>query len=50
MVVRMLVRDGFVGMVFGWQYWRHGLVAAMVAHASAHIVLHVLTPLLAPAT
>jgi membrane protease YdiL (CAAX protease family) len=50
MVVRTLLLNGFVGMVFGWQYWRHGLVAAMVAHASADIVLHVLTPLLAPAT
>jgi hypothetical protein len=48
MVVRTLVLNGFVGMVFGWQYWRHGLVAAMVAHTSADIVLHVLAPLLAP--
>jgi hypothetical protein len=50
MIVRTLILNGFVGMVFGWQYWRHGLVAAMVAHASADVVLHVLTPLLAPAT
>ena len=31
----------------GWLYWQRGLLAAMVAHFSADIVLHVLaTPLL----
>jgi hypothetical protein len=33
-------------VVFGWQYWRRGLVAAMAAHLGADIVLHVLSPLL----
>jgi hypothetical protein len=35
-------------MVFGWMYWRHGLIAAMVAHASADVVLHVLPQLILP--
>jgi hypothetical protein len=48
MVVRTLVLNGIAGMAFGWQYARVGLIAAMVTHASADIVLHVLTPLLAP--
>ena len=26
------------GLVFGWLFWRHGLEAAMVAHALAHVV------------
>jgi membrane protease YdiL (CAAX protease family) len=45
LVIRTLVLNGFAGMVFGWVYWRHGLVAAMVAHTSADIVLHVLSRL-----
>jgi membrane protease YdiL (CAAX protease family) len=30
------------GLVFGWLYWRQGLLAAMVAHFSADVVLHVI--------
>lgn len=26
------------GLVFGWLYWRHGLEAAMLAHALTHLV------------
>jgi membrane protease YdiL (CAAX protease family) len=48
MVVRTLVLNGFAGLVFGWVYWQHGLVAAMVAHTSADIVLHVLSRLVLP--
>jgi hypothetical protein len=29
------------GILFGWLYWRRGLVSAMVAHFSLDIVLHV---------
>jgi membrane protease YdiL (CAAX protease family) len=46
MVIRTLLLNGIAGVVFGWQYWRHGLVAAMAAHLGADIVLHVLSPLL----
>jgi membrane protease YdiL (CAAX protease family) len=49
LVVWTLVLNGFAGMVFGWVYWRRGLVAAMVAHSSADIVLHVLSRLVVPA-
>ena len=42
-VVRTLLLNGIAGVVFGWLYWRHGLLAAMVAHFSADIVLHVVT-------
>lgn len=31
-----------VGSLYGWCYWRHGLLAAMVAHFSADFVIHVL--------
>ena len=43
-VTRALVLNGFAGLVFGLVYWRFGLEAAMVAHFSADIVLHVITP------
>ncbi|MFQ5342456.1 MAG: CPBP family intramembrane glutamic endopeptidase [Anaerolineae bacterium] len=44
-VTRAVVLNGLAGVVFGWLYWRRGLLAAMVAHFSADIVLHVLAPL-----
>lgn len=28
-----------VGCVWGWLYWRHGWVSALVGHASVHLVL-----------
>jgi hypothetical protein len=28
-----------VGTTWGWLYWRHGLVAAMAAHAGTHLLL-----------
>ncbi len=44
-ITRAVVLNGLAGVVFGWLYWRRGLLAAMVAHFSADIVLHVLAPL-----
>lgn len=34
-----------VGVLYGWCYWRRGLLAAMIAHFSADIVLHSLPAL-----
>jgi membrane protease YdiL (CAAX protease family) len=45
-VLRAIVLNGIGGVVFGHLYWRRGLEAAMLAHFSADIVLHVLLPLL----
>jgi hypothetical protein len=42
----VLLGNGFVGMLFGWIYWRCGLVAAMIAHFMTDIVLHVIGPLI----
>lgn len=44
-VTRAVVLNGLAGVVFGWLYWRRGLLAAMVAHFAGDLVLHVLTPL-----
>lgn len=45
-IARAFVLNGVGGVVFGWLYWKRGLLAAMVAHFSTDIVLHVLVPLL----
>lgn len=44
-VFRVVLLNAIAGIVFGWLYWRRGLEAAMIAHFSADIVLHVLAPL-----
>ena len=43
-VGRAIVLNGLGGVVFGWLYWRRDLVAAMVAHVSADVVLLVVLP------
>ena len=45
-IARALLLNGIGGIVFGWLYWKRGLLAAMLAHFSADVVLHVVTPLL----
>lgn len=47
-IVRALVLNGLPGFVFGWLYWKRGLESAMVAHFAGDLVLHVMTPLVAP--
>lgn len=39
-VTRTLLLNGIGGLVFGWLYWQQGLLAAMVAHFSADVILH----------
>ena len=46
-VVRAIVLNGVGGIIFGWLYWKKGLESAMIAHFSADIVLHVITPFIA---
>ena len=41
LLMREVILNGIPGAVFGWLYWRRGLEAAMVAHFSADLVLHV---------
>ena len=45
-IARALLLNGIGGVLFGWLYWKRGLLAAMLAHFSADIVLHVVAPLL----
>ncbi len=46
-ITRAIVLNGLGGLAFGWLYWKQGLESAMLAHFSADIVLHVITPLVA---
>lgn len=43
-VLRAVVLNGVPGVSFGWLYGKYGLLAAMIAHFSADIVLHFLVP------
>lgn len=43
-VARALVLNGLAGLVFGWLYWTGGLLAAMVAHTVADLVVHAVVP------
>lgn len=43
-VARALILNGIAGLACGWLFWRRGLEAAMLAHFSVDIVLHVAMP------
>lgn len=45
-VAYALLGNGVPGMMFGWLYWRHGLVAAMISHFAADFVLKFALPLI----
>ena len=44
-VAFVLLGNGFIGAVFGWLYWRRGLVAAMAAHVAFDVVTKAIPPL-----
>jgi len=39
-VVTAVVLNLVVALAFGWLFWRHGLLAAIVAHGLVHAVWH----------
>ena len=43
-IIRAIVLNGVGGIIFGWLYWKKGLESAIIAHFSADIVLHIITP------
>lgn len=43
-VVRALVLNGIAGIAFGYLYWQHSLIAAMLAHFTADMVILVFAP------
>lgn len=44
-VMRTVLLNALAGVAFGWLFWRRGLEAAMVAHASTHLGFALLGPL-----
>lgn len=46
-IIRAIALNGVGGVIFGWLYWKRGLESAMIAHFTADIALHVITPLVA---
>jgi hypothetical protein len=46
LVAFTLLGNGVPGAVFGWLYWRRGLVATMVSHFAADLLLKGVLPLL----
>ena len=45
LITIVLLLNGFVGVIFGWLYWRCGLLAAMIAHFSTDVIIHVIPAL-----
>jgi hypothetical protein len=45
-VAFVLLGNGVPGLVFGWLYWRKGLLAAMASHFALDVVLKVVVPIL----
>lgn len=41
LIVRAILLNGIVGVAFGYLFWQYGLEAAMLAHFTADIVLHI---------
>jgi membrane protease YdiL (CAAX protease family) len=44
-MIQILLLNGIAGVVFGYLFWRYNLMAAMLAHFVADIIIHVLIPL-----
>jgi membrane protease YdiL (CAAX protease family) len=41
-VTRVIMLNGIAGIIFGYLYWRYGLISSMLAHFIADLILHVL--------
>jgi membrane protease YdiL (CAAX protease family) len=46
-VAYVLLGNGLGGLVFGWLYWKRGLLAAATAHFTVDVVLYVVAPTIA---
>jgi membrane protease YdiL (CAAX protease family) len=37
-IVLVMIDNTWGGLIFGWLFWRYGLVTAMISHALFHLV------------
>ncbi|GCE17315.1 hypothetical protein KDK_11150 [Dictyobacter kobayashii] len=42
LVIRAILLNGILGIAFGYLFWQYGLEAAMLAHFTADLVLHII--------
>jgi hypothetical protein len=42
-IIRALLLNGIVGITYGWLFWQYSLEAAMLAHASFHLLAFVVS-------
>lgn len=49
LILYVAVTNGFGGVVFGWLYCRQGLMAAIIAHFAADVVLKIAVPMVTAA-
>lgn len=40
----VILQNTMLGIVYGWLYWRRGLLLAMIAHLCADLVIHLIFP------
>lgn len=43
-ILRAVLLNGSLSVIYGWLYWKKGLESAMIAHFSTDFVLHILIP------
>ncbi|MFB7638290.1 CPBP family glutamic-type intramembrane protease [Peribacillus butanolivorans] len=43
-ILRAVLLNGSLSVIYGWLYWKKGLESAMIAHFSTDILLHILIP------
>ena len=43
-IIRAVLLNGSLSVIYGWLYWKKGLESAMIAHFSTDVVLHLLIP------
>lgn len=46
-IIRAITLNGIGGLIFGWLYWKRGLVAAMIAHFCTDIMILIVLPSIA---
>jgi Type II CAAX prenyl endopeptidase Rce1-like len=46
-ILRAVVLNGIAGIAYGWLFWRYSLEAAIIAHASLHVIILMRTVVLA---